>query len=187
MCKQHGKTLVEHHDADRDSNQKDAENSKKDSEKCFTGMVPQTGGDIYVSVAVMDQVKFPHPFYLVLYPVDQPRAHEIEQHHAKDDLQPKRYFNDVEQTKLIGSHPGGRCIKNAGQPKSYDGCKSGKQQVDACMTVFVVPKLKEWDDTLHHPKDKDPADKHTGAEGGRNIFKKTDNRFKHKRRDSLLE
>ena len=186
VSKQHRQTLIKHHNTDRDADQKDAQDRKEDSEQRFAGMMAQPGGNVNGSIAMMDQVKFPHPFHFMLNPVDEPRAHKIEQHHAKNDLNPQRHLHEVKQPEFIGGNPGGCGIKHARQAKSNDGGEKGKGQVDTGMSIFVISKLEKRNHALHHPENKDSADENSGAEGGGNIFKETDDGFKHIRKGNLL-
>src|SRR5258708_16752264 len=93
--------MIEKDQPDGGSRKDHRQQGKKGAEDTFSRVVAVSGGRIHPGIAMMDQVEFPHPFYLVLQPVDQPGADEIQQYKPCQAEQPTGEGNDPEQPDLM--------------------------------------------------------------------------------------
>lgn len=82
LGKQYWQKLVQENQPHRGTCKYYGKKSKYGPENAFYGMVPVRRSGVHPGIRVMDQVKFPHPFYLMLDPVDQPGADEVKDHQA---------------------------------------------------------------------------------------------------------
>ena len=69
---------------------------KDGPEYAFHGMVAIGGRSINPNIGVMNEMEFPHPFHLVLYPVNEPGTHKVKDHEAREHKQPKGKVHDMQ-------------------------------------------------------------------------------------------
>jgi hypothetical protein len=72
-----GGCLIDEDDSDRSPGYEYSANGECCSENTLTRMVSERGRDIDSGVGVVDEMKFPHPLYSVLNPMNEPGTNEV--------------------------------------------------------------------------------------------------------------
>jgi hypothetical protein len=74
--------LIEKDQPDRRAGNDHGNEREQRPKDTFPRMMPVGGGGVHPGVAMMNEVKFPEPFYLVMNPVDKPGADKVEHQQA---------------------------------------------------------------------------------------------------------
>ena len=79
LGQQHRQGLIKEHQPQRCARDDDSQQSKEGPEDALTRMMPVRSRRIHPGVTMMDQMELPHPFQLVLQPMDQVCPDQVQQ------------------------------------------------------------------------------------------------------------
>jgi len=107
---------------------------------------------IYPGIRMMNEMKFPHPFYFVLYPVDEPGTYEIQYHQTEQYVKPGGQWIYIQKTEvmLISIITPFYNGKSKGEIDHYRSER--KENIQACMMHFIIPELKYRKETFDDPE-----------------------------------
>ena len=120
----------------------------------------QSGGDIHIGIAVMDQVKAPEEFILVHDQVHQPAA-EIEGEHTNYNRHQCAGMEPVYESEMLLQAPVGYFYNDQGQPGMQDQVHDRKEKIHPRVPDFIFFIVQG-----HHRDSpfEDPEEKHSPHE-----------------------
>lgn len=115
------------------------QDGKNKAENTFPRMVPVGGRGIDMRIAMVNDMKFPHPLHLMLYKMDQPGSYEVEQQQPYHEFNPKRPAGEpLKYPEMGAGGPLTRPYQQKGQDEIDKNSGEGEEYINSCMPELVV-------------------------------------------------
>src|SRR6185437_2581465 len=114
---------------------------------------------VHPGIAVMHEVQFPKPFYLMMQPVYEPGADEIQYQQARQREEPERQRRQVEQTKMMIGAVIGCSDDQRGEGEIDDDGGQRKEDIQTGMPAPAAAETDKRNDAFQHPEEQKPAAK----------------------------
>src|SRR5919112_1172879 len=98
-------------------------------------MVPGACCNIHFGIAVMDHMKFPHPFDLVHHKMRGVLSEEIHKEQAQDNFNRHRHFDHIEETEFVFHYPVANLDSSEAEDEVQDKCRAQEHQVNTGMFI----------------------------------------------------